>query len=347
MVALSRMVTRGVRTTFRPFSRAILPIATGITRRILAWKGVIIQERMVHKTMAGWYFGPSKARTRPDVPILLVHGLSANAITWGLQINALRTVGPVYAIDLPGFGLSGYPQGRRFATFQEQCTFLEHFIETVIGRPTLIAGYSLGGWLAVRLAWQRPDLVAGVALINPGGAWLKGPESWLPFVRQFRMETVSMVQPVYRQIFGNWLVHFLLTFAEYGFWELFQRDAVQPFFAAIQKDDLLQGEELRRSPVPIGLFWGLNDRFMPAGTLEFFLDNLPAGSLVVLMRRCGHLAIWDRPWSVIQFIQEMGKRVTTTSKSMRTVAQNRSQPWHPKHRDTSPWSITSTTSVLR
>lgn len=308
---LNRRLHTLARTLHDPLSFAALPLATGITRAFLKLQGVVMEEARIWNVAAGWYYGSSQAATEHDMPILLVHGITANAITWGLQIDPLRRVGPVYALDLPGFGLSGYPPGRRYTTFVEQCEFLQEFIVRVIRRPVLVVGYSLGGWLAVRLAQNAPELVTGIVMMNAGGAWLDGPQSWTSFVETFHMRNLTVVRRVYRDMFGSFFVRGLLSLAQCSFQELFHRDPVQPFFGAVQKDDFLQADDLRSLTVPTGLIWGVDDRFLPAGSLEFFRDNLPPGAAIWLLSRCGHLPMWDRPWRVNACIKSFAHHSAT------------------------------------
>ncbi len=312
MLSLSRERLHSVATTlYNPFSSAALPLATGITRRVLQLQGVVMQEARLLDTTIGWYYGSSLAAPDQEVPIVLVHGITANAITWGLQLHLLRSAGPVYAVDLPGFGLSGYPPGKRYTNVAEQCDYIETFIREVVGRPALVAGYSLGGWLAVRLAWDVPELIAGIIIMNAGGAWLNGPESWLPFVETFRMRNLQVVRQVYQDMFGSHLVRGLLYLGQNSFQELFHRDPVQPFFASVQAEDFMQPDDVRHLPVPAGLIWGADDRFLPAGSFEFFRDNLPDTSPMLLLSHCGHLPMWDRPWSVAAFIKQFARQLAS------------------------------------
>ena len=41
------------------------------------------------------------------------------------------------------------------------------FLEQVVGRPSILVGHSHGGSVAARCAIDRPDLVSGLALIEP------------------------------------------------------------------------------------------------------------------------------------------------------------------------------------
>ena len=101
------------------------------------------------------------------VPFLLVHGLSSNARTWERVGERLSALGhPVASVDLRGHGRSDKPHdGYEFATL---CTDLLVVMEAIRFEAPVVAGQSTGGNIAVDLAAQAPDRVAGVAGVDGG-----------------------------------------------------------------------------------------------------------------------------------------------------------------------------------
>ncbi|MGD1906987.1 MAG: alpha/beta fold hydrolase [Leptolyngbyaceae cyanobacterium] len=100
-------------------------------------------------------------------PLLLVHGFGASTDHWRKNIAALHHKFEVWAIDLLGFGRSAKPrQTYSGALWQAQ---LHDFIQAKIGRPTVLAGNSLGGYACLCVAAAEPDWVAGVILLNSAG----------------------------------------------------------------------------------------------------------------------------------------------------------------------------------
>lgn len=108
-------------------------------------------------------------------PLVCVHGLGGSHLNWSLAgpllANLPGVVDRVWAPDLPGFGLTSpaSPEGGlRGATLAENLDLLAGYLQTVSpDRPVLLMGNSMGGLLALLLAAQRPELVAGLVLINP------------------------------------------------------------------------------------------------------------------------------------------------------------------------------------
>ena len=100
-------------------------------------------------------------------PLLLVHGFGASTDHWRKNIAQLQEQFQVWAIDLLGFGRSAKPnQEYNGNVWREQ---LQDFIVEVIGRPTVLAGNSLGGYACLCVAAQYPQSTAGLILINSAG----------------------------------------------------------------------------------------------------------------------------------------------------------------------------------
>lgn len=104
-------------------------------------------------------------RDRP--PLLLIHGFGASTDHWRKNIAELQQDFEVWAIDLLGFGRSAKPNWEYSGDlWRDQ---LHDFIQSQIGRPTVVAGNSLGGYAALCVAAERPESAAGVILLNSAG----------------------------------------------------------------------------------------------------------------------------------------------------------------------------------
>lgn len=118
------------------------------------------REQPVHYVMAG------EARDdRP--PLLLVHGFGASTDHWRKNIQGLQQDFQVWAIDMMGFGRSAKPDWEYSGRLWQ--TQLNDFINDVIGRPTVLAGNSLGGYSSLCVAANHPESTAGLVLLNSAG----------------------------------------------------------------------------------------------------------------------------------------------------------------------------------
>ncbi|MBR7832183.1 alpha/beta fold hydrolase [Actinospica durhamensis] len=132
-----------------------------------------------------WSAGPEG---RAEIGILLCHGFTGSPHSmrpWGEYLAAAH---PDYAIDLPL--LPGH--GRTWRHLQrtgwpDWYGALEQALEALSARcgRVYLMGLSMGGGLALRLAEQHPDTVAGLVLVNPSVTRNKPTEALLPVISRF------------------------------------------------------------------------------------------------------------------------------------------------------------------
>src|SRR5918995_47095 len=103
---------------------------------------------------------------RGETRVLLVHGLGGHTISWEPSAPGLaeQLHATVTAVDLPGFGLTRLPRGRR-ATLGTHGRVLRALLER--SGPAAVAGNSMGGALGIGLAARHPDLVRALVLVDP------------------------------------------------------------------------------------------------------------------------------------------------------------------------------------
>jgi len=137
-------------------------------------------------TFNGWKEAPGLtvnyiAAGPPDAqPFLLIHGFGASGFHWRRNVNVLAAAGyRVYAIDLIGFGLSSKPViDYDSRLWREQCAA---FLREVAGcgdsgRRAIVAGNSIGGYTALAVGAEYPELTLGVASLNGAGRFSPSPE---------------------------------------------------------------------------------------------------------------------------------------------------------------------------
>lgn len=144
----------------------------------------------------------TKAGSQPEKPpILLVHGFGASTDHWRKNIAQLQQDFEVWAIDLLGFGRSAKANLEYSADlWRDQ---LYDFITTVIRKPVVLAGNSLGGYVSLCVAAQYPSSVAGLILLNSAG----------PFTEAQIQQKPSIIQNLIRYILQqSWASFFLFQF---------------------------------------------------------------------------------------------------------------------------------------
>ena len=98
-------------------------------------------------------------------PILFLHSFGHNKNLWFPQLTHFLEKGcRVLAPDMPGHGDSSYDPACHGVDQMAQC-YIELLDSLDIGK-TILAGISMGGYIALRMWARRPDLIAGMILSN-------------------------------------------------------------------------------------------------------------------------------------------------------------------------------------
>ena len=98
--------------------------------------------------------------------VVLEAGMNNGAASWQRVIPLLAPHVRVAAYDRAGIGDSAPAPG--LVTIDRQIDDLTSVITGLSAGPCVLAGHSWGGVLVQLLAFRRPDLVAGLVLVDPG-----------------------------------------------------------------------------------------------------------------------------------------------------------------------------------
>ena len=154
----------------------------------LAWHGPPVVARHHIEVVPGRSVSALVWGTAPP-ELVLFHGGGQNAHTWDTVALALNR--PLVAVDLPGHGHSGWPEGSALDP-GSLAADVAVAVEALAPAARAVVGMSLGGITALALTRDRPDLVRRLVLVDitPGvdgektgdiTAFLAGPESFATF----------------------------------------------------------------------------------------------------------------------------------------------------------------------
>ena len=111
-------------------------------------------------------------------PLLLIHGGRDHARSWDWVARDLRRDFHVLVPDLPGFGASEPPAQLGFS-IREQSLRLEAWLAQVGVGECLLAGNSMGAWIAGDFAARHPGRVTALWLQSPFGVLSAQPSEVL------------------------------------------------------------------------------------------------------------------------------------------------------------------------
>ena len=110
-----------------------------------------------------------EGRLRADRPaLLLLHALPLDARMWAAQAAGLGAIGTVLAPDLPGFGAA--PPSRDPPSVDGWALGLVAWLRELGIRRVLVAGCSMGGYVALAFLRVAPEMLAGIALVGSRAA---------------------------------------------------------------------------------------------------------------------------------------------------------------------------------
>lgn len=240
-------------------------------------------------------------------PILLVHGITANAQDWRWVVPHLTTAGHrVLALDLRGHGGSTHgtdrPSRRRLADD------LREVLEQLDLRDGVLAGHSLGAYLTLAAAVTHPDVVderiRGLVLVA-GTPTMRQLNELVTLVDNASPLTPTLEKhPRHGRVLVRWTV-FGARPSLPAIDEIRLRWAECPLRTRVAYAASLAGDtlvhQLDRVGVPVLAVCGTHDRVTPPRRSKAIAADVPRGRLE-LIDGAGHVVPAERPAEVARAI---------------------------------------------
>jgi pimeloyl-ACP methyl ester carboxylesterase len=283
LALLLALLSVGAAVAWRPLA------ALATAQRVLwALRGAVEREALVEGRRIRWL----EAGEGP--PLVLVHGLRGDAGNWERVLAPLARGGHrVAALDLPGYGGSASPP--RPASMDEQVRRLTAWLEQwAHGEPAVLVGNSMGGWLALRVALARPELVSRLVLLDSAGLSFLPPPSRVLLAR--RSEDMKE--------------NLALLFREPPFPAGPMRGALalrEPRMSLELLADMSSGRVLVEDLLgalrrPVLVVWGRQDGVIPVSVGERLAAGIPGARLVVL-EGSGHVPMFETPGAFLEAVE--------------------------------------------
>jgi pimeloyl-ACP methyl ester carboxylesterase len=247
-------------------------------------------------------------------PILLVHGFGTCAFLW-------RDVGPLlaianrtaFAIDLFGYGESDRPFDAQYG-IAAQSDYLDRALTALRLSKATVVGVDLGAAVAMHLAFNRPDRVERLVLINP----IAFDEVPADDIKSMQRSTARFALRISRGVLG----------AAPLIRELLERSVSDPShmpdgllarylapyvglegvnhllgLARAVDDEDMREVDLGQIDCPSLIVWGDQDSFVSPKLGDRLADTIP-GSRLVRLPGCGRLVPEEAPETLANLILE-------------------------------------------
>jgi pimeloyl-ACP methyl ester carboxylesterase len=230
------------------------------------------------------YFEASPADGSGGTPLVLVHGLGARGENWSEMMPALAASGfHVYVPDLLGYGRSQKPNVDYSISLEEQT--VAQFMQAVHVPRADVGGWSMGGWVAMKLTLDHPEMVDRLVIYDSAGIYFPatfGPELFMPTdVAELRK------------------LHAMLSPKPFAVPEFAAKDAVRRLegnawvirrsLSAMTNGRDLLDFRLYQISQPMLIVWGAQDKLIPLAVGESIHKSVPQ-SVLDIVDGCGHLA---------------------------------------------------------
>jgi pimeloyl-ACP methyl ester carboxylesterase len=255
---------------------------------------------------------------RSERPVLmLIHGMAGSSATWREVMPALAQRYTVVAPDLPGHGESDKP--RQDYSLGAHANALRDLLVAIGIERATIVGQSLGGGVAMQLAYQHPGHCERLVLVSSGG--LGQEVSWI--LRALSVPGVEFIMPILFPSFvrdaGNAIGRSLRSLGlraprieeEWrGYASLTDSDTREAFVRTLRAVVDVGGQAVSAhdrlylsSLLPTLIVWGERDRIIPVAHAHEAHEALP-GSQLALFEESGHFPHLEEPARFIETLTE-------------------------------------------
>ncbi len=228
-------------------------------------------------------------------PIVLLHGTSDSLHTWDGWVQVLAARRRVIRFDLPGFGLTG-PNPENDYSIGRYVQFVTALLDQLGVSRYVLAGNSLGGQIALELAYARPTRVHRLVLVDAAGynfVPLEVPPG-------FRLARNPLVRWAFEYVLPRGLVQSSVRNL-YGDASKVSPELVDRYYdmalrtgnrrALGYRMDILRSSEpghIKALVMPTLVLWGADDRLIPPSSGRQFERDI-AGARLVVFDSLGHL----------------------------------------------------------
>ncbi|GAB2610613.1 alpha/beta fold hydrolase [Belliella aquatica] len=255
-------------------------------------------------------------------PIFLIHGSFSSMHTWEAWAMELSPYFMTISMDLPGHGLTGPDAEKRYGV-EEYADLLFGLADNLGIDEFHIAGNSMGGAVALRMASEKPERILTLNLVNSSGA----PNRAVVNTNSKRTNTSKAPifqlasHPIFSKILLKCTPKFLFKMNIYQVYfdsEKIKDESVTRYYELMRREgnrratlDRLTTRkalniDFEKIKMPVLITWGREDTWIPLANGERLAAAIPEAKLKVF-DRVGHVPMEEMPTeTVIEYLSFLG-----------------------------------------
>ena len=246
-----------------------------------------------------------------EAPIILIHGTSASLHTWDGWANKLKENRRVIRFDLPAFGLTG-PDPQKNYTIEHYSQVLIAVLDKLTIQKGVLAGNSLGGYIAWATAVFSPDRVSELILVDSSGYPFESKSVPLAF----KLSKNPLTSELLKNILPRSLVAQSVKNV-YGNPDLVTEQLIDRYYdltlregnRAALKDRFEQtlpgalAEKIHSINIPTLIIWGKKDQLIPLKFGLKFNDEIENSQLIVF-DELGHVPHEEDAQATVSVVEQ-------------------------------------------
>jgi pimeloyl-ACP methyl ester carboxylesterase len=239
-------------------------------------------------TISGIHYFLHDGGGRKMPPLVLIHGAGGDHLSWPPEIRRLAGA-RVFTLDLPGHGKS---KGPGLQSVEDYAASVIGFLNAADLSRAVFIGHALGGAIALRLAIDHPQRVAGIGLIAAGA---RLPVAAGILENTANSSTISLAVQSLQELMITPLTGKLVRDQSYMQLSSIRPSLVHGDLYACDQFDVTYWLDNIHSPVLV--ICGTSDQFTPRRYSEDLAVKIPGAALQTI-DGAGHLVMLEQPHRV-------------------------------------------------
>jgi pimeloyl-ACP methyl ester carboxylesterase len=246
------------------------------------------------------YKGGNPART----PVILLHGMGSSHLIWPASIRMMSGEN-VYALDLPGHGKSN---GKGLQSISSYAKTVIQFMDKAEIFTAILVGHSMGSAVALQIAQDHSDRVAGLGLLSVGTTFR---------IEKNIQDSIGNTKMISDTL--EWLSSMLLS--SKGNKKIIEKvnKSLLEIRPAVLTADIHACMEYEFHKIPEGsniiaqIICGAEDQIVPSSDARLLAKSIP-GTKFECISNCGHVVMLEEPDKVGALLASFVKEVNSKTR---------------------------------